>query len=71
MSSSRFSRNYKLLLEDIKNVFINIRRDKINEKETFPIRNKKEVLVLYRHFLKIIPSMHKSLLEKRCAYEVN
>lgn len=68
---SRFSRNYMLLYNDIKNVFVNIWRDKNYEIETFPMKNRKEVLYLYRHFLKNIPPMYTSLLEKRCAFEVN
>jgi len=64
-----FKRNYKLLLEDIKNVFIYIRRDYNQEINLFPSKNRREVLFLYRHFLKVIPPMHQSLLEKRCAYE--
>ena len=66
---SKFARNYKMLLEDIKSVFINIYRDRKLERDTFPMKNRKEVLYLYRHFLKTIPQMHNSLLEQRCAYE--
>jgi hypothetical protein len=68
--NARFARNYKLLLEDLadqikyaKNMF------KKSDEELFA-RNRLEVLYLYRHMLKNIPPMHKSLLEKRCAYEV-
>jgi hypothetical protein len=68
--NARFTRNYKLLFEDlsdqikyIKNIF------RKSDDELFA-KNRIEVLYLYRHMLKNIPPMHKSLLEKRCAYEV-
>ena len=67
---SKFSRNFKLLYEDIKNVFINIYRDDKLEKIAFIKKNQVEVLLLYRHFLKTIPPMHNSLLEQRHAYEM-
>ncbi len=62
-------RNLKLVLDDIKNPFITLYRNRQLELENFKIENKREVLYLYRHMLKNIPPMQNSLLEQRCVYE--
>jgi hypothetical protein len=67
---NKFSRNFELLIEDLKIPLKRAISNYKNEKDQFKIVNKKEVLYLYRHMLKNIPSMHKNLLEKRCVYEV-
>jgi hypothetical protein len=67
---SKFLKNYKLLYEDIKNVFKLYNREKKLELENFPMKNKKEVILLYRHMIKTIPPMNKSLLEQRYTYEM-
>lgn len=65
------TKNFKLLLEDVKAPFLSLIRSRRNEKENFTQENRKEVLYLYRHMLKKIPPMHNCLLEKRCSYEVS
>jgi len=69
--NARFARNYKLLFEDLADQIKYAKKMfKKSDDELF-VRNRLEVLYLYRHMIKNIPPMHKSLLEKRCAYEVN
>lgn len=67
----RFKRNFKLLFDDVLDQFKIIKNSIRKEDDDFMIKNRMEVLYLYRHMLKNVPPMHKNLLEKRCAYEVN
>jgi hypothetical protein len=69
---NKFSRNINLLKDDLFNSFRSIKNKiKKDNKDLFKKENEKEVLYLYRHMLKTIPKMQKSLFEEKYVYEVN
>jgi hypothetical protein len=67
---NKFKRNFTLLCEDIVNPFKIFLNNYKSSKDSWMIRNKKEVLLLYRHFIKNIPVMQNNLFEQRRVYEV-
>ncbi len=64
-----YKRNFKLLFEDIKVSLTQNITHKQTQHDLFLSKNRKEVIYLYRHMLKNIPSLHTNLLDKRRVYE--
>lgn len=67
---SLIKRNLKLLIQDLKAPFVNTKITKEKEALLWEQNNRKEVLYLYRHFIKVIPKMQRNLFEETFAYEV-
>jgi hypothetical protein len=67
---NRMIKNFKLLFDDIDSLTLSGVFEKLKGGGVNPVKEREEVLLLYRHLLKHVPEMHESLLEQKYAYEV-